>query len=856
MSNNNDVKWVNTSCNGCFSACAIQVKARDGKIIDLRGNPGVPSSRGKLCGKSLARIADLYNPDRVTRPLMRTNPEKGLGIDPKWKEIGWEKALEIITKRLEDVRQGDPRELAIAVFEAPNSFVTQAFGQAFGTTNYDFNNGGYCGSGLHTVFSHTFGTANSEIDVDHCERLVLWGAQLGHGANNNPTKAARSMAEAKHRDTRLIVIDPLLGNAAAKADQWIPIRPGSDGAMALAIVNLLLNEFRIFDEDFLKRRTNGTYLIGKDGHYLRDEKTAKPMVWDIDNKAAVPFDSTDPGRTELEGSFKINEAQYQTAFELLKKGVAEWTAERASSIAGVPTEIIRNFAREHGEAAKIGATIEIQGKTLPWRPAAIDFKRGVNAHKNSYFSCFSIQLINIILGAMDVPGGLLGVNAFGPYGAWAAKTGEDGLLESDMLTDHARSNGFRKCYPPNPVHVPESFDMEGLFPMSGFLANLFHYSMSEPEKVGLDYHPSALIVCRTNFLKSYYDPKSIAAYLQKLDFILGFAIQIDETCEFADILLPEAHDFERYFLYPVNAPPAFIPPGLGDWYLQWIRPVVDPPEGIKNWMDILFEIADRLGTRDAMNAHLSNGIGLMDDFSLSAGEKYSLEDVCRRQVRMFGAMAGIEDPEKSLEETGMLPLYQRTLEESFPGTVLEARIPIYLEHFIDVGKAVEAIVKEQQINWLDTDFYKPLPTWHPCPSQVRVDDGFDLFLANGKAALLTHSINSENPWVDEISDLNPYCRYILLHTKAAKSRGIKDEDEVFVESSTGRVKGRVRVTECVHQDVVGTFGNGGGWARGRPISAGKGVHSNALVPFDWSMIDPISGQIDTCARVKIYRVAE
>ena len=66
--------------------------------------------------------------------------------------------------------------------------------------------------------------------------------------------------------------------------------------------------------------------------------------------------------------------------------------------------------------------------------------------------------------------------------------------------------------------------MEGLFPMSGFLANLFHYSMSEPEKVGLDYHPSALIVCRTNFLKSYYDPKSIAAYLKKMDFILGFAL--------------------------------------------------------------------------------------------------------------------------------------------------------------------------------------------------------------------------------------------------------------------------------------------------------------------------------------------
>ena len=86
-------------------------------------------------------------------------------------------------------------------------------------------------------------------------------------------------------------------------------------------------------------------------------------------------------------------------------------------------------------------------------------------------------------------------------------------------------------------------------------------------------------------------------------------------------MLPEAHDFERYFLLPVNAPPAFIAPGLGEWYLQWIRPVVASPAGIKNWMDILFGIADGLGIRDSMNQHFNKGVGLMDGFSLAAGEK-------------------------------------------------------------------------------------------------------------------------------------------------------------------------------------------------------------------------------------------
>ena len=86
-------RWVSTSCNGCFSMCAIQVYEEDGKVCALKGHPEVLSSRGKVCGKSVARVADLYDPNRVTRPLKRTNPKKGLGVDPRWQEISWEEAL-------------------------------------------------------------------------------------------------------------------------------------------------------------------------------------------------------------------------------------------------------------------------------------------------------------------------------------------------------------------------------------------------------------------------------------------------------------------------------------------------------------------------------------------------------------------------------------------------------------------------------------------------------------------------------------------------------------------------------------------------------------------------------------------
>lgn len=847
--------WVNTSCNGCFNVCAIQVKTVGNRVVGSRGNPEVPSSLGKVCGKSLARVADLYDPNRVTKPLIRTNPEKGIGVDPQWKEIDWGSALSIIVDRLNETRVKDPRGLVIATFDIHNMQVTEAFGRAFGTPNFDFYNAGYCGGGLHSVLLHTLGTVNAEIDVDRCERIVLWGAQFGLGANNNPTMAIRGMADARRRGAKVIVIDPLLGNAAAKADQWIPIIPGTDGALALAIVNLLLSEFKIFDCDFLKRKTNGTYLIDEKGQYVRDRDSGKPLVWNTASNSAQPYDCIPHEQAALEGHFTIQHLKVETAFECLRRTLREWTEDKAAEITGVPAETIRQFALDHGQAAKIGATITIEGKVLPLRPAAIEFKRGVTAHKNGYLSCAAVQLINIILGAVEVPGALLGLNTYGPFGLWEAKAGLDGLVETN-LTDLTGFCAFNPSYPPRQVKVPDSLNMDGLFPVSSFLASMPHYGMSEPEKIGLTYRPTAMIACRTNFIKSYHDPQAIADYLKRLDFILAFARQVDETAEFADIVLPEAHDYERYFLFPVNHPAGYQAPGPGEWYMQFIQPVVSPPDGVRNWIDVLMDIAEELEILPAVNERLNQVTGVVPPYTLNAAEKYTLEDICKKQIRSYASTLSLDNPERQLQETGKIALYPKSLKESYPGSFLDARIPIYFEHFIGLREEVEKLCREQNLTWLDTSFYAPVPNWHPCPAHAEHADQYDLFLANGKAAILAHSYNSENPWVDDICEQKRYYRYILLHTFAAKERGLSDEDEVYVESATGRVRGRLRVTECVHPKVVGTFGNGGGWAKRRPIAAGKGVHSNSLIQHDWSMLDPISGQIDTCARVRIYKAED
>jgi anaerobic selenocysteine-containing dehydrogenase len=223
---------------------------------------------------------------------------------------------------------------------------------------------------------------------------------------------------------------------------------------------------------------------------------------------------------------------------------------------------------------------------------------------------------------------------------------------------------------------------------------------------------------------------------------------------------------------------------------------------------------------------------------------------------MYARLAGKEETEDLFRDTPALHFYTKTLEEAYPGIALEARIPVYLEHFIDAGEQVEKVTRDLDMSWWDTAPYRPLPDWHPCPAHEDDSGEYDLFLANTKAPLLSHTINAENPWINDICLRNRMDYRILLHTRAAAERGIRDGDFVYVESRTGRVKGRVRVTEGVHPEVLGTIGTLGHWAKQKPISRGHGAHSNSLIASDWSMVDPLSGQIDTCARVRVYRAED
>jgi anaerobic selenocysteine-containing dehydrogenase len=138
---------------------------------------------------------------------------------------------------------------------------------------------------------------------------------------------------------------------------------------------------------------------------------------------------------------------------------------------------------------------------------------------------------------------------------------------------------------------------------------------------------------------------------------------------------------------------------------------------------------------------------------------------------------------------------------------------------------------------------------------LEEDGKYDMISMNFKVPFQTFSSTAENLWIDELSRANPYAYKIVINTSAATVRGLRTGDSVCVESRYGKVTGRLKTTELIHPECVGIGGTFGHWAKKMPIAYKKGAaYNNLLPPPSIERIDTISGQIDQCVRVKIYKI--
>jgi molybdopterin-containing oxidoreductase family molybdopterin binding subunit len=848
-------RWVTTVCDRCYVGCGIKAHVVDEVVVGLEGDPDNPLNRGKMCAKGKAGIMAHYNPRRVKTPLKRTNPQKGIGVDPKWQEISYEEAIDTIADRLSRIKD-EPWKLHVYTWGYDCGLPT--LGMAIGTPHIQYAGAHECGKAIHPIEHMAAGGFHQQTDLHYCNYCIYVGTQGAVAARGSFTHIAKDLADARARGMRLVVVDPIGGYAAAKADEWVPIRPGTDAAFALAFINVMLNELGIYDAEFLKKGSNGPYLVAEDGLYLRDTASGKPLVFDVGDGVAKPYDDPTLKDPALEGSYQVQGVQAAPSFERLKRHVANFSPEWAEEITTVPAPTIRRLAREFGTAAQIGSTILLEGKELPYRPAALDWARGPQGHKHGFHHSWALKLINILIGNVNTPGGILSTGARGknPY-EWGPEGGVDGMLTHAGWAPFAVLQ-IPSSFPGRMPSKPERMDLLELFPLAGHATTLFPLAGAEPQKFGLDYRIEVALHNPSNLLMTTYaDLKLVERFYGSIPFVAGYAVELNETNEaFDDIVLPMPTYLERQ---DVGANQTFdgaysllSPVGQDDWYLQ-VRPkVVEPPPGVKHPLEVVMDVAERAGIMKDLNKVMNQSLRFKEDQRLDPDRRYTLDEIHDRMLKsMFGPDKGL----KWAKEHGVVR-YHRDVEEAYPGPFMTARgirLPIYLEHFPRKGEELQEVIQEMGLSW-DFSDYKALPEWMPCDSfEGRMKGEYDLIGVHYKLAFIYGHYANENPWINEICERTPYTYPVLINEEVGRKKGLRDGDAIWVETPVRKVKAVAKLTQCVHPEVVGIAGHFGHWAQGMPVARGKGVAYNSLLPHTLDRIDKISTALDNCIPIKISK---
>lgn len=841
-------KVIPTACGMCYVGCGVLVEVQEGVVVGIEGNPENPQNRGNMCAKGKAGIMNLYNPNRVKVPLKRTNPKKGLDEDPKWQEISWEEAIDTIVAQLERIYD-DPKKLWIQCWEAvgDNMFWIKSFGSAFGSPHVNNTASPTCGKVVHQVEFFSGGGFHQQPDLHHANYCVLVGTQFGFASRGSFNHMLRDMSDARARGMKLVVIDPVGGVAASKADEWLPIRPGTDAALANSMLHVLLNEQGCYDREFLRHKTNAPYLVGADGRYLRDPASNEPQVYDAaDGKVK---NHNDPTLREpmITGSYEAQGRPGRPSFELLREHVAKYPPEATESITTIPAATVRRIAGEFGRAARIGETITLEGVTLPYRPVCVDWARGAQGHKHGFHNCWPLKLLNIVVGAVNVPGGILSTMARGklPH-EWGPHGGTDGMLEDG---GHVMPLPHPKAFPGRTPAAPVRMDLGELFPLASHFHPLIPVAAENPPAFGLDYQLEMLIHSPTNpVLSSFGDIKKVERLYQSLKFIAGFAVEINEMTLFDDIVLPFPSYLERYDFNSGSGVHSIPPCGEHDFHWQVRHPAVELPPGMRHPQEVIIELADRIGILGDLYRLLNHAYMLKDHHKLQADQRCSVADFMDKATRSwFGEERGLD----WFRANGVIRL-PRGIDEAYIGPFLQARLPIYLEHFLDRGKQLKVVLDKLGLDW-DLSDYKPLSEWMPGPSYKALQKGeYDLIAVNFKFPYVYGTFGAENPWVNEVCEqTNAYS--ILLNEAVGKAKGIAHGDSVWLESPVRKVRATVKLTQCIHPEVVGVGAHFGHWSPGMPIARDKGVSLNALLPTDLDHIDMISTALDHAVEVKVYK---
>ena len=400
-----------TTCYMCACRCGIKVSLRDGGIRYIEGNRRHPVNHGVLCAKGSAGIMQHYSPARLSKPLLRTGP-RGSG---QFREIEWDEALDTAAGWLRDIRATDPKKLAFFTGRDQSQALTGWWATQFGTPNYAAH-GGFCSVNMAAGGMYTIGGSFWEFgepDWEHAKYFMLFGVAEDH--DSNPIKIG--IGKLKKRGAKIVSVNPIRTGYSAVADEWIGIRPGTDGLFVFALIHELLRAGKI-DRAFWRDTPTPRWLVIQDAGAADDGLFARNDGAPLSVTASgnlSPARSIQTRRRHCRRIYARRRPSRRACFHLLAGRYLDdrYSPDAVAAEIGVPASTIRRIAAELAHTA-FETPVVIDRPWTDWtgrrhdtmigRPISIHAMRGISAHSNGFHTCRALHVLQALLGAIDTPG--------------------------------------------------------------------------------------------------------------------------------------------------------------------------------------------------------------------------------------------------------------------------------------------------------------------------------------------------------------------------------------------------------------------------------------------------------------------
>lgn len=548
-------------CRGnCGGGCRMNVHVREGKVVKTSVIEEADPSDTMICPRGLSHAQRIYAPERLEYPMRRVEgTARGAG---EWERLSWDEAISYISTTwksyIEEFGSSSIANTYGAGTYANNQYIYMRLFNLLGSTmlrqGYDMaaleQGWAMCGMSQFLI-------GNTRRDVRNAKYIFTWCA--------NTTNAQLSrwvyLREAiENNGAKHIVIDPIYTDAAAKADLWVPIRPGSDGALALAMIKIIIDEGKA-DEGYLSKQTVAPFLVkATDKTFLRmsdlgteptegpvNPRTGKPTL--IDPIVVIGEDGAhgaieDIGSPAVHGTYEIQGISVTTAYDLLIDRVSEWTPERASEVTEIPVETILDLAHMYAEG-----------------PSHLNLGFGNDHWGNGA----SITHCHVTLALIAGQIGKEGTGIGGTQGQ-SSSSGYPGENLAGAMFPEGAVGGIQSCL----FYLPEIMETGSFNGTELTIKSIFSFC--------------------GNPLACQVDRNALMAAFDKVEFIVSVDTVMNDTTRYSDVVLPIPHWFE-YETY-VTCPTVFA---------RMNEKAIDPPFECKENIEVARLLGEALGFKEAMD---------------------------------------------------------------------------------------------------------------------------------------------------------------------------------------------------------------------------------------------------------------